>query len=216
MGGFLFGFGGRGRNCGRMDEEQQMEIEALEAIYLDDLEIISADPPRDLCIRVVPVYGEDDPDGMSLKMQVQLPEDYPQVIPLISLEPLNSITNQECIKLTEQLNSLAEENIGCGMIFTLASFIQEWMVETQNSERQEEEEEPEEQAAPVGKHGTPVTKESFLEWKAMFDEQRLKNNPVKDNEGKKKLEDKCLNKENISKLINLIHHLEMISKIKRI
>lgn len=37
-----------------MDEEQEMELEALEAIYMDELDIISSTAPRSFKLRLQP------------------------------------------------------------------------------------------------------------------------------------------------------------------
>lgn len=45
-----------------MDEEQAMEIEALEAIFLDDLQVESNTPPRKLKIKITAQGQEEDED----------------------------------------------------------------------------------------------------------------------------------------------------------
>ena len=48
-----------------MEEEQQMELEALEAIYMDDFELLSSDPPCSFSIILNPegVIDEDTTDS---------------------------------------------------------------------------------------------------------------------------------------------------------
>ena len=67
-------------------------------------------------------------------MVIQYTAEYPSVAPGISLESICGVTEEECETLVEDLLRLAEENLDTQMIFTLASYVQEWMVSTQQAE----------------------------------------------------------------------------------
>ncbi|NXY90448.1 RWDD1 protein, partial [Alcedo cyanopectus] len=91
----------------------------------------------------------------------------------------------------------AEENLGMVMIFTLVSAVQEKLneiVDQIKTRREEEKKQKEREAEEEEKqrfHGTPVTIENFLSWKAKFDAELLeiKRKKMKEEEqaGKNKL-----------------------------
>ncbi|OBS71253.1 hypothetical protein A6R68_00206, partial [Neotoma lepida] len=91
----------------------------------------------------------------------------------------------------------AEENLGMVMIFTLVTAVQEKLneiVDQIKTRREEEKKQKEKEAEEAEKklfHGTPVTIENFLSWKAKFDAELLeiKKKRMKEEEqaGKNKL-----------------------------
>ncbi|XP_045044634.1 RWD domain-containing protein 1 isoform X3 [Desmodus rotundus] len=96
----------------------------------------------------------------------------------------------------------AEENLGMVMIFTLVTAVQEKLneiVDQIKTRREEEKKQKEKEAEEAEKqlfHGTPVTIENFLNWKAKFDAELLeiKKKRMKEEEqaGKNKLSGKQL------------------------
>uniref|UniRef100_I3MZI0 RWD domain containing 1 n=1 Tax=Ictidomys tridecemlineatus TaxID=43179 RepID=I3MZI0_ICTTR len=99
-------------------------------------------------------------------------------------------------------NDEAEENLGMVMIFTLVTAVQEKLneiVDQIKTRREEEKKQKEREAEEAEKqlfHGTPVTIENFLSWKAKFDAELLeiKKKRMKEEEqaGKNKLSGKQL------------------------
>lgn len=174
------------------EEEQKAEIEALESIYYGDVEIISTTPNHKFTIPIKSEDCDNESEGKSCDLTFTLPSKYPDEIPLIELQnPKNLDT--EADELLERLIQEAKENLGMAMIFNLTSVAQEWINnkweeekakrEIEHLQRQKEAEEAERKKM----EGTKVTIESFLKWKAVFEEEMgitLKRQSV-NKEGKK-------------------------------
>ncbi|KAK6169080.1 hypothetical protein SNE40_020201 [Patella caerulea] len=107
-------------------EEQAEEIEALKAIYGDDLTEITSSPP---CF-MVHLSNIEAILPSSLQLKITLPTTYPSVVPIVEI-PMRSniLTNDECQQLVTHLLQQAEENIGMAMIFTLVDNAQDWINE---------------------------------------------------------------------------------------
>nr|XP_040137982.1 RWD domain-containing protein 1 [Ictidomys tridecemlineatus] len=154
-------------------EEQRNELEALESIYPDSFTVLSENPPS-FTITVTSEAGENDE---------------------------SKCYKSTCGNLLSQ-NFHAEENLGMVMIFTLVTAVQEKLneiVDQIKTRREEEKKQKEREAEEAEKqlfHGTPVTIENFLSWKAKFDAELLeiKKKRMKEEEqaGKNKLSGKQL------------------------
>ncbi|XP_054249104.1 RWD domain-containing protein 1 isoform X2 [Indicator indicator] len=170
-------------------EEQRNELEALESIYPDSFTVLSENPTT-FTITVTSEAGEDD--------EKKYPDETP-LYEIVSQENLDDNDVTDIIKLLEQQ---AEENLGMVMIFTLVSAVQEKLneiVDQMKTRREEEKKQKEKEAEEEEKqrfHGTPVTIENFLNWKAKFDAELLeiKRKKMKEEEqaGKNKLSGKQL------------------------
>ncbi|KAF5096843.1 hypothetical protein D0Z00_002644 [Geotrichum galactomycetum] len=140
-------------------EEQAQEIEVLESIYPDELENVGEkwiNPDHD-------EYDEDEDDEEDEEEQL------PGVAPA-----LLELNQKDCLSLHKILEASAEENIGMASVFTLASTVKEEAeaivqakFDAAEQERVKEmlRQEAEEQKKFIG---TPVTVESFKEWRLKF------------------------------------------------
>ncbi|XP_059690300.1 RWD domain-containing protein 1 isoform X2 [Gavia stellata] len=170
-------------------EEQRNELEALESIYPDSFTVLS-EKPTTFTITVTSEAGEND--------EKKYPDETP-LYEIVSQENLDDNDVTDIIKLLEQQ---AEENLGMVMIFTLVSAVQDKLneiVDQIKTRREEEKKQKEREAEEEEKqrfHGTPVTIENFLNWKAKFDAELLeiKRKKMKEEEqaGKNKLSGKQL------------------------
>ncbi|XP_054850640.1 RWD domain-containing protein 1 isoform X2 [Eublepharis macularius] len=108
-------------------------------------------------------------------------EKYPDEIPLYELLSQENLEDNDITDILKLLQEQAEENLGMVMIFTLVSAVQEKlnvMVDQIKTRREEEKRQKEKEAEEAEKqcfHGTPVTIENFLSWKAKFDADLLEN-----------------------------------------
>eukprot|EP00658_Telonema_sp_P-2_P010220 TRINITY_DN13852_c0_g1_i1.p1 TRINITY_DN13852_c0_g1~~TRINITY_DN13852_c0_g1_i1.p1 ORF type:complete len:288 (-),score=104.66 TRINITY_DN13852_c0_g1_i1:375-1238(-) len=164
---------------GDMLEEQQMEIEALEAIYAEEFKVISEAPYR---VSIDILDGEDD-EQFGVRMQAVLPEEYPNQAPEIEMFTIRRVAREQVQAVQEHVLSLIEENLGTAMLFTLASEAKEWLLENvgdeedlaaqyERSKQQFETFSDEviyDQTEATLSRGTVVTPESFAKWKAEFD-----------------------------------------------
>ncbi|KJH53558.1 RWD domain protein [Dictyocaulus viviparus] len=78
------------------EEQQLQEIEALQAIYQDELEIICSQYPH-ICLK-----DEDHDYKFNVALVVELPENYPDVIPTITLEGGDRNLNKRKKKMIER------------------------------------------------------------------------------------------------------------------
>ncbi|KAL8005788.1 putative RWD domain, ZC3H15/TMA46 family protein [Plasmopara halstedii] len=173
-------------------EEQAMEMEALEAIYMDDFTKLS-DKPLTYQVHVVP-NQDGDSNFVALQLKAKIPEKYPDLEPEIEVIVLKGLVDRQVKEIKQLLAQQIEENMGTAMMYTLTEAVREYLVENNRegndgSEHQEMlrrmelkkvaeekvEAEKLEQANVKGEgnqrefHGTPVTVETFAAWKAKFD-----------------------------------------------
>lgn len=131
---FVFSIGGRRRGiegarrslCG-MDcvEEQQQEIEALEAIFTEELVVLEEHDG----LRRVQLPIMDEESGASVRVDFSLPKTYPEVAPKVSVHGVNGVSAPKRMELQGILQHEAEENVGTPMIFTLHTAAKEWIEE---------------------------------------------------------------------------------------
>merc|ERR1711879_251938 len=112
---------------GKMDpevaEEQAMEMEALQAIYMEDIEVLGSSP-HEFQIKLVP-EGSDSLPGVILK--VTFTPRYPKEPPQLEVTPLRNIDADSCASLQDQLNTEALQNLDMAMVLTLAQMAKEWL-----------------------------------------------------------------------------------------
>uniref|UniRef100_A0A8C6X4S9 RWD domain-containing protein 1 n=1 Tax=Naja naja TaxID=35670 RepID=A0A8C6X4S9_NAJNA len=181
-------------------EEQRNELEALEAIYPDSFTVLSENPTS-FTITVTSEAGEND-ETVQTTLKFTYSEKYPDEVPLYELLAHENLENNDIADLLKLLQEQAEENLGMVMIFTLVSAVQERLneiVDLIKTRREAEKKQKEKEAEEAEKqcfHGTPVTIENFLRWKATFDLELLeiKRKQMKEEEqcGKNKLTGKQL------------------------
>jgi hypothetical protein len=104
---------------------------------------------------------------------------YPDEVPLVKARSLRGLSDAQVAELQALVDEQAAANIGMPMIFTLVGAAQEWVDET-GAGLAMANEDPEAEIkrlraaeelrqAELRAHGTPVTPETFREWKARFD-----------------------------------------------
>ncbi|VDL84662.1 unnamed protein product [Nippostrongylus brasiliensis] len=176
-------------------EQQTQEVEALQAIYQEDeLEIIRDDYPN-ISLRVnLKSNQENECDSdFDISLVLELPEQYPDVIPRISLEGIEDLFSSDRIKkAVEVLEQEASNNIGMVMVFSIVSALQDEIGNLLNEKKMEAEkqvEEEKEKAEAIARKkfegklyssqflrdkniGTVVTPDSFRAWKEKFDKER--------------------------------------------
>ncbi|XP_003215622.1 RWD domain-containing protein 1 isoform X1 [Anolis carolinensis] len=181
-------------------EEQRNELEALESIYPDSFTVLSENPPS-FTITVTSEAGEND-ESVQTTLKFIYPGNYPDEAPLYELLSQESLEDRDVTDILKLLQEQAEENLGMVMIFTLVSAVQEKLneivdqIKTRREEEKKQQEKEAEEAEKQTFHGTPVTIETFLSWKAKFDAELLeiKRKKMKEEEqsGKNKLTGKQL------------------------
>ena len=127
-------------------------------------------------------YDEEDGggEGMWVLLKFTFPKNYPDEAPEMEIEEEENMDEDMRNGLRKKLAEVAEENLGMAMVFTIVSEAIQWLGETQDRLKDEEEArikkiKDEADAEEQRKlEGTKVTIESFLAWKADFDEEMRK------------------------------------------
>lgn len=116
-------------------EEQEMELQALEAIYGDDFKNLDGSGPAAFEVVLVPEAGAgEDVNHVSVAMQVTYSETYPEAAPAqIKLRAVRrgALTDElmgECEELLKAAAS-SDECLGTAMVYLLAEKCIEWLVE---------------------------------------------------------------------------------------
>ncbi|XP_044495096.1 RWD domain-containing protein 1-like [Mangifera indica] len=160
-------------------QEQEMEIEALEAILMDEFkEIHSAESglnTSNRCFQIT-LSPQDDELDESTTTPVQLAlifshtEKYPDESPLLNVKSLRGIQTSDLKVLKDKLEQEASENLGMAMVYTLVTSTKEWLSErySQDTSNDDAGEEVEKEDIIVP-HGEPVTVETFLAWRERFE-----------------------------------------------
>ncbi|KAK1312212.1 hypothetical protein QJS10_CPA07g00906 [Acorus calamus] len=162
-------------------QEQEMEIEALQAILMDDIEEVDSSESglvtNNRCFQILLSPQDDDDLDDSSYIPVELAlffshtERYPDEPPLLNIKSVRGIKSEDLSILKEKLEQEASENLGMAMVYTLVSSAKEWLSEKYGHDGQvqdvdEDEESKEDIIIP---HGEPVTVESFIAWRERFE-----------------------------------------------
>jgi hypothetical protein len=121
-------------------EEQEMEAEALAAIFDDCLEIISSTQPFEWTVNLWPeqhtVEDEDDndPDApqnhVGIKVTAKIPLSYPdESLPEFNIKILKGLTEEHEQELLELAMEEAESNRGMPVMYTVCERLREWLLE---------------------------------------------------------------------------------------
>nr|XP_043636071.1 RWD domain-containing protein 1 isoform X3 [Erigeron canadensis] len=161
-------------------QEQEMEIEALEAILMDEFQEIhpseSGLNTSNRCFQIT-LSPQDDETDESSTTPVQLglifshTEKYPDEIPLLNVKSIRGIHNSDLKVLKEKLEQEASENLGMAMIYTLVSSAKDWLSElfAQDNVDDSVEEAVSKKDEVIVPHGEPVTVDTFLAWRDRFE-----------------------------------------------
>ncbi|KAJ9663777.1 Protein gir2 [Coniosporium apollinis] len=162
-------------------EEQREEREVLDSIFPDEITDISDTEYRISIALDVTNEEDDDSEPPTLILTVQYPDAYPDEPPRLDISaPPNAPKHRHLnvqddkSRLLEALEPTIEENLGMAMVFTLVSTLKD-SAELLIAERQKAaqalrdvEAAKAEEAENAKFHGTAVTRESFMEWRARF------------------------------------------------
>ncbi|KAI9228837.1 MAG: ubiquitin-conjugating enzyme/RWD-like protein [Piptocephalis tieghemiana] len=160
-------------------EEQSTELEVLQSIYPDEFEGKEGEP--------VEAY-----------LTITYTPTYPDELPTFDIEDVEGsagLESKERSKAMKEVTSMAEENLGMAMIFSMASTLKEQMDEALQIRQEALEKEAlakemkELELERARFKGTAVTREGFMEWRKAFakelaDKERQSLNGKK-NEAKK-------------------------------
>ncbi|KAF1791968.1 Ubiquitin-conjugating enzyme/RWD-like [Phytophthora cactorum] len=106
-----------------------MEVEALEAIYMDDFTKLS-DEPLTYQVHVVPNQDGEN-NFVALLLKAEIPDTYPDVEPKLVIEVLvkKGLADRQVKEIKELMAQQIEENMGMAMMYTLSEAVREYLVE---------------------------------------------------------------------------------------
>mmetsp|Transcript_21415 Transcript_21415/g.36528 ORF Transcript_21415/g.36528 Transcript_21415/m.36528 type:complete len:260 (-) Transcript_21415:480-1259(-) len=177
--------------------EQQMELEAVEAIYGDTLQEYDGQLPsnwnavgKTYTMTVQPLEEGEEMDGAceeQLQMELMWAHTplYPEEAPCLDLQSVYGLTNQEIARCMSMLQEEAQQNLGTAMIYTLVAAAKDWL---RNRAAQTAVEDPDLVAKRLTKveedrrlaaraHGQSVNVATFAVWKAKFEAERAAAQP---------------------------------------
>ena len=144
----------------------------------------------------------DDTESPTILLQVKYPEEYPEQAPILELlappnapaHPFFSIASDRQ-ELLDSLTDTIDDNLGMAMIFTLVSALKENAEQLIVSRQEQAQQERDQKMLAAEReenkkfHGTAVTPETFMKWRASFkkemEEARLKEEAEEAAEKKK-------------------------------
>ncbi|OZJ03056.1 hypothetical protein BZG36_03777 [Bifiguratus adelaidae] len=112
-----------------LQERQQLELDALQAIYMDDFTKLEtatpwkvANPALEFKLHLLP-HGERTQQHCSADLYVKFPKTYPMVVPELRIQDTAGLTKKEVDELAYSLPKLAKANVGSEMIYDIAEHI---------------------------------------------------------------------------------------------
>lgn len=115
-------------------EEQEMEAEALEAIFDTAFEIRSSEQPFAWAVKLMPVDCGGDPNEeqkfnhVMIKLIARIPLEYPEeTLPQFDLEILKGLSEDNKKEILQLANQEAEANTGMPSIFAVCEAVRSWL-----------------------------------------------------------------------------------------
>eukprot|EP00752_Nemacystus_decipiens_P008210 g7342.t1 len=115
------------------EEEQSMELEALEAIYADLFTVVSQKgegAPLEWKVHLEPTEGgEGEINHVGIDFTCRIPERYPDEAPEVEVEGTKGLTPKQVEELLLLAQTQAQENVGMAMGYTIAESLKEWLAD---------------------------------------------------------------------------------------
>mmetsp|Transcript_19868 Transcript_19868/g.64646 ORF Transcript_19868/g.64646 Transcript_19868/m.64646 type:complete len:278 (-) Transcript_19868:63-896(-) len=167
------------------EEEQEMELEALQSIFMDDIAPVEAsevglETDRLVWQITIAPKDEDEPEPTEIPVRLGLvfshTPAYPEEAPLLRARSVAGVSEDGLVAAQALLDAQAAESVGMAMIFDLATAAKEWLrshvrdemgatgPEDPAKKAREEEEAEEARRAELRRLGTAVTPETYAEW----------------------------------------------------
>eukprot|EP01138_Halocafeteria_seosinensis_P009087 gb/GECG01009287.1/.p1 GENE.gb/GECG01009287.1/~~gb/GECG01009287.1/.p1 ORF type:complete len:274 (+),score=60.33 gb/GECG01009287.1/:1-822(+) len=116
-------------------EEQSMEVEALESIFMDDFQLLKSrddGTPQSFRVFIYPhTVGEGETNYVAASLYVEYSDKYPEEAPnQLQVESHKALLDAQIKELQEVADKSAEENLMMGaMIFNVTEAIKEWLLD---------------------------------------------------------------------------------------
>ena len=116
-------------------EEQEMEAEALHAIFDQAFEALNSDQPFQWAVKLLPVdcggdeIEEEAQNFVGIRLLVTLPLDYPESLPVLDIEIVKGLGDEQRLKLLDLAVNEAKNNEGMPAIFAICEVLREWLAD---------------------------------------------------------------------------------------
>jgi RWD domain len=113
-------------------EEQEMEAEAMSAIFDTNFEVIDHNQWR---ITIYPETGTTDEqelehlNNVGCRLLVTLPETYPEDLPQLDIEIVKGLANEHQEEIQRIAIEEATTNLGTPSIYAVTERVREWLIE---------------------------------------------------------------------------------------
>lgn len=116
------------------EEESSLdiEIEALKAIYIHELEVSCDESKHSTCVKVSlhPATADNaEEQYVRLDLVLVIPPEYPDVLPEITIRNPRGLSDEKIVKIQEDLQDTAQENVGSPMLYQLIEVAKEHLTE---------------------------------------------------------------------------------------
>jgi hypothetical protein len=174
---------------------QKEELDILQSIYMDEIELLKNVPPYKFLVHCRPYLDHSlkgDLDKFTVKVEVELPPHYPTDFPKYEIKHhLDKVSNYDLQLVNEMIKQTAEQLKGEAMLFEIVESIRNWLqtsvvdpdLRPKKLKRRnmnddlgvDEDYEDHEVVINLTKKDTytPVTRDSFLDWKKKFDDEMI-------------------------------------------
>ena len=112
-------------------EDQEMEIESLQCIYLESEMKVTRERPYQIEVTVNSNSDDEEKNFLKLKVTFDLRPEYPDVIPLFRIKNLctDYMDNKTLDKYEDEMKERARENLGNMMLYELCELLKEKITE---------------------------------------------------------------------------------------
>jgi hypothetical protein len=116
-------------------EEQEMEAEALDAIFMESFEVLNDSQPFKWSVKLVPVdcggdeEEEEKQNHVAIKLIASIPLDYPEASAELDVEVVKGLAGDQVKEILTVANDEAEANAGMPAIFAVCEAVRAWLAE---------------------------------------------------------------------------------------
>lgn len=116
-------------------EEQEMEAEALEAIFAEAFHVVNGEQPFKWSVKLLPVdcagdvEAEEEQNHVGIKLMATIPLGYPEQLPELSVEIVKGLSEEHRSKLLDMAMEESTNNEGMPAIYSICEILREWLVD---------------------------------------------------------------------------------------
>jgi len=110
-------------------EEQEMEQEALAAIFMDDFVALNEEQPYKWSIMLEPIQDDPDANHVGLKLIVDIPLTYPEEHPELNIEITKGLAEDQIEEIFNVAKEEVDANEGMPCLFSVCEAVRGWLLD---------------------------------------------------------------------------------------